>query len=205
MLFRRSLLAAILTLPLVFGFGTRTVAAIDGGQAGTFIQNLGDEAISTLSKSNLDKQTRDQEFRRLLEKGFAVQGIGRFVLGRFWRGASDEQRQRYLKAFEDYLVATYSARFQQYLDRTFKVSGERPDGDDGSLVESQVSTKDGPPVVVLWRVRASPEGLKIVDVLVEGVSMAITQRSEFAAFIHSSGGNVDSLIHELEAKSASLR
>lgn len=204
MLFRRALLAAIAILPLALGLGA-AAAAINPGQAGTFIQKLGDEAIATLGKREIDKQTREKEFRRLLKKGFAVEGIARFVLGRFWRGASDEQRQHYLKVFEDYLVATYAARFGQYKDQTFKVSGERPDGADGSLVESQVEPKDGPPVVVYWRVREAPDGLKIVDVLVEGVSMAITQRSEFAAFIHSNASGIDGLIQELERKTATLR
>jgi len=203
MLLRRSLFAVIAILPLALV--TRPSAAIEAGQAGAFIQTLGDEAITTLGKSHLDEAAREKEFRRLLKAGFAIHGIGRFVLGRYWRGASDGQRSRYLQAFEDYIVATYAARFEQYDGQTFKVNGERPDGDDGRIVESEVRPKDRPVIVVQWRVRQGSEGLKIVDILVEGVSMAVTQRSEFSAVMGSNGGNLDALIEQLEAKSAALR
>ena len=202
---RRTLLAALAAAPLMLAFAAQPAPAIEAGKAGAFIQKLGDEAIGRLGKAKLDKQEREQELRRLLNEAFAIKGIGRFVLGRYWRRADAAQRERYLQAFEDLIVTTYAARFEAYDGQTFTVAGERPDGKNGRLVESQISPKEGPPIKLQWRIRQGGDSLKIVDVLVEGVSMAITQRSEFAAVIQQKGGSVDGLIQELESKVGKLR
>ena len=189
----------------MFAFAAKPAPAIEAGKAGAFIQQLGDEAIGRLGKAKLDKQEREQEFRRLLNETFAIRGIGRFVLGRYWRRADEAQRERYLQAFEDLIVVTYAARFEEYNGQTFTVAGERPDGKNGRRVESEISPKEGPPIKLQWRIRQGGDSLKIVDILVEGVSMAITQRSEFAAVIQQKGGSVDGLIQELESKVGKLR
>lgn len=199
------MLAVAALASLWLGSAEPVAAAIEPGRAGNFIQNLGDEAIATLAKADLDAQVREKEFRRLLRQGFAIDGIAKFVLGRYWRAIGPEQRQRYLEVFEELIVRSYAHRFEQYDGETFRVTGERPDGASGRLVESEINQKSGPPLKVQWRVRESDEGLKIVDILVEGVSMAVTQRSEFAAVVQKHGGRVDGLIGELEDKVEALK
>jgi len=205
MVTRRTYLALFALAALWLGPGLTAAAAIEAGQARTFIQSLGDEAITTLTRSELTANAREAKFRRLLRQGFAIEGIAKFVLGRYWRTITTDQRRRYLNAFEELIVKTYAARFEQYNGDSFRVTGERPDGEAGRLVESEINQSSGPPLKVQWRVREGSEGLKIVDILVEGVSLAVTQRSEFAAVVQRHGGSVDALIEELESKVKALK
>src|SRR5262249_39721530 len=119
---------------------------------------------------------------------FDVDSIARFVVGNYWRTASDAERTEYRKLFEDYVVAAYSARLSNYSGEQFQVRDEVPAGDD-TMVNSVIIRPTQPPAKVEWRVRKSPDGsLKIVDVVVEGVSMTITQRSEFSSVMQQTGG-----------------
>ena len=84
------------------------------GEATNLIKDLGDEAVAMLSNKSLSDDESIRQFRQLLNKRFALKGIARFVLGRYWRIADFPQRQRYLKLFEDYIVNSYAARFRNY-------------------------------------------------------------------------------------------
>ena len=79
-----------------------------------------------------------------------------------------------------------------------RLAGERPDGKNGRLVESEITAKEGPPIKLQWRIRQGAESLKIVDILVEGVSMAVTQRSEFTNVVRSQG--LEGLLQALRAR-----
>lgn len=171
------------------------------GSSSQFIERLGQDAISVLADDALSQEARLGEFRRLLREGFALEAIGRFVLGRHWQAASGEQRGEFLAAFEDFVVNSYAARLSQYSGETFKVLDERDDGARGYAVNTQILRPEGPPVLVQWRVREAGSGPKIVDIVIEGVSLAITQRSEFAAVIQQNGGRIDPLIEQLRQKS----
>ncbi|MCC7275171.1 MAG: ABC transporter substrate-binding protein [Alphaproteobacteria bacterium] len=184
--------AALLMPPLV-----EATAAAQTPRA--LIETLGDKAIKSLT-GNVPRAEREQRFQTLLRDGFDVEAIGRFTLGRYWRQATPEQQAEYLKLFERFIVQAYAARFAEYTGEQFRVTGERPDG-DVVLVQSEIFKAGAPPTKVEWRV-AHNSAPKIVDVVVEGVSMAVTQRSEFAAVIQRSGGSVDGLLAALRSKTS---
>ena len=190
---------------LAVGFPPNTAHAIPPGEASKFVGDLGDNALRTLGDKSLALGQRQQRLRDLLREGLAVKGIGRFVLGRYWRGASEAQRKRYLKLFEAYLLYSYGSRFQQYSGETIRIVGEKGDTGKGRLVISEVVRGDGSTLRVQWRVRQAKSRLMIVDVVVEGVSMAITQRSEMAAVIQQKRGNLDALLDEIESKIKDLK
>jgi phospholipid transport system substrate-binding protein len=165
-----------------------------------FIETLGTEAISLAA--NMDKSASDKskEFRQLLRRGFALDTISRFVLGRYWRRISDEQKERYRHLFEDYLVATYTSRFHEYSGETFKVVDAKPSGEHGTLVTTRVFRPQGAEVVVGWQVVPDNDDYRIVDVIIEGISMSVTQRSDFASAIQANGGSIDAFLDSLEQK-----
>jgi phospholipid transport system substrate-binding protein len=199
LLIRRSFLAlaaGAAALPLVAK--AQAVTATDGADA--FVRGLGGDAIRMLSDKSLDASQREIEFRRLLIKDFDVDEISRFALGRFWRQASDEQKAAYRRLFEDYIVMAYATRLGQYSGQTFAVKDERPVEQGDVVVVSEIDQPSGPPIHVDWRCRKAGDKFKIVDVVVEGVSMAITQRQEFASVIQNGGGNVAVLIDQLRKK-----
>lgn len=166
-----------------------------------FIESLGEETIGAITNPDVSEELRLTEFERLFRKGFDVNTISRFVLGRYWRRATPEQQQEYQALFAEFIVQTYANRFRQYSGETIAVDGEREASKRDTIVSSQINAPDGPAVRVDWRIRTQGEGHKIVDVIVEGVSMAITQRDEFASVIRRGGGDIEALISELRQKS----
>jgi phospholipid transport system substrate-binding protein len=141
---------------------------------------------------------REQVFRRLLSEGFALDLIGRFAMGRYWRTATPVQRSDYSTLFSVYILKTYSKRLGGYAGETLSVTGTREAGKQDVLVQTKISRPSGPPLEAGWRVRDIKGTLKIVDIMVEGISMALTQRQEFAAVISQRG--VNGLIVALRAR-----
>ncbi len=170
--------------------------------ASQFIGQLGQQAITILQSTSGSLEQREQNFRQILAQNFDVAFIGRFVLGRSWRVATPEQQTDYLALFEDFLVLTYSRRLGGYTGERLAVVDERAAGDRDTVVRTQIDRPGGPPINADWRVRATETGFKIIDVEVAGVSMALTQRSEFASVIGRNGMN--GLIEVLRARSSKL-
>jgi len=127
--------------------------------------------------------------------------ISRFVLGRYWLSASEPEKQEFQRLFEEYVVRAYATRFSAYSGQTVKVTGSRMEGQDDAVVSSQiVQPQGGPPVKVDWAVKKSGSDYRITDVSVEGVSMVLTQKQEFAAVIERSGGGIAGLNKAIQDK-----
>jgi phospholipid transport system substrate-binding protein len=198
MLRRSILLAGLMFLPGALAPAIPAAAAADPA---AMISNLGSRALEVLGKGANQSQ-RVERFRELLRQDFDVPGIARFVLGRYWNTASEEQRTEYVKLFEDYVAMAYATRLSEYTGETFKVTGSRPDA-DGAIVSSQIVRPSGAaPVKVDWRLTGRDGKYKISDVSVDGISMAVTQRSEFASVIQHNGGQVQGLITMLRQKTS---
>jgi phospholipid transport system substrate-binding protein len=165
-----------------------------------FVADLGKRAIEVLTSKQSEAE-REKEFRKLFDEGFDLQAIGRFVLGPYWRTATEAQRQEFLKLFETYVIHSYAVRFGEYSGQQLTVLGARAQGDDAAVVQSQiVQPNNAPPIKVDWQLSKGPQGYKITDVNVEGVSMAVTQRQEFASIIQRNGGQLDALLKLLREK-----
>jgi phospholipid transport system substrate-binding protein len=178
-------------------------AAPAGADAGAFVQGLGDKAIAQLSGSKVSLDQLQARFREILEGSFDVPRIGAFTAGPYWRTASDDQKKEFLGLFESQIVNAYAKRFQAYSGQKFKVAGSRKEGENDNIVDSQILQPNGGPAVnVQWRVRQEPAGLKVVDVTIEGISMSVTQRQEYAAVIERGGGNFQALLTALKTQSA---
>jgi phospholipid transport system substrate-binding protein len=165
------------------------------------VSSLGSRALEVLGKGTSESQ-RVARFRELLREDFDVPGIARFVLGRYWNTASEEERREFVKLFEEYVAQAYATRLAEYAGEQFKVTGSRPEG-DGAIVSSQILRPAGSaPIKVDWRLTGRNGIYKISDVAVDGISMAVTQRSEFASVIQHNGGQIQGLITMLREKTA---
>jgi phospholipid transport system substrate-binding protein len=194
---RRPVLIAVLMF--LVGSLVPAIPAAAAADPAAIINNLGRRALEVLGK-DANQAQRVARFRALLREDFDVPGIGRFVLGRYWNQATEEQRAEYVKLFEDYIAMAYATRLAEYTGETFKVTGSRPEG-DGAIVSSQILRPAGAaPVKVDWRLTGREGNYKISDVSVDGISMAVTQRSEFASVIQHNGGQVQGLITMLRQK-----
>ena len=188
-----------ITAPAATEVDTHT-AAKPKGPVVQFVQELGNQALTSLTAKNLPYEERSKRVRSLLLQYFDIQTIGRFVLGTYWSQATDSQRQEYFSLFENMIVRTYTHRFADYSGQSFTVRGLSQDEKGGrdSIVTSEIVQPDGPPVHVDWRVRNESGTLRIVDVLIENVSMSITQRADFASIIQNGGGKVEALLAALK-------
>jgi phospholipid transport system substrate-binding protein len=190
------------SLLIVAAFAAWPAAAADANPAASaFMQTLGNEAIRDLTDPAVPKAEREARFRRLLNDHFDMAAISKFVLGRYWRSADESQREEFRKLFEDFIVGSYSARFGEYRGEAFKVAGSSVDNAGSIIVHSRIDMPSSEDIRVDWRLRGTDAEFSIVDIIVEGVSMAVTQRSEFASVIQSRGG-VEGLIEALRTKNA---
>ncbi len=151
-----------------------------------FVQDLGDSAIAVLKAPDSTPEQRRVEFQALLDRGFAVRTIGRFALGRYWRAVTPEQREEYLRLFRLFILDTYASRLDGYSGQSFNVVKAHSINEMDTIVNTEIGT-DGAPLRVDYRVRARQGGHKIVDVMVEGISLITTQRSEFDSIINRDG------------------
>ncbi len=187
--------AAAIALLILASNGT----AAAGKGADDFIRTVGQQAIESLTGKELSDDQRQARFRAILNRTFDVPLIARFTLGRFWRRTSKQQRKEYVGLFEDFIVQAYAVHFKDYSGEVFTVGKVREINERDSLVQSELALKDGRKIVVHWRVRGMGD-LKIIDLIVEGVSMVITHRDEFSAIINQNNGKIDDLLTALRKK-----
>ncbi len=169
----------------------------------TFIGNLGQKAISVLGDPSISVSQRHAAFAKLFTANFDLQKIGHFVLGRHWNEASPAQQAQYQKLFQQMVIAVYTQRFDTYAGQKFVVKGSTPvaGADTDVMVHSEIEQPDGaPPIDVDWRVRETAGSDKIIDVAVEGVSMSVTQRSDFDSIVQQSG--IDGLLQNMQSRIA---
>lgn len=167
-------------------------------EAKAFIEKLTSQGIGFLSNAGLSQDQKKSEFKKLLHSNFDMRTIGRFSLGRYWNVASKSELDEYQNLFEDMIVDVYSSRFGDYSGQELVVDSARPDGKADAIVHSYIKGK-GQKISVDWRVRQKNGSMKVIDVIVEGVSMATTQRSEFSSIIQRGGGEVSALLTHLKS------
>jgi len=166
-----------------------------------FIESLTDEAMTSLAVSGIEKEERRERFRRLMLEKFAFKGIAKWVLGRYWRRASEDERTQFIALFEDLMVITYADRFENYSGEKIEIGkAEVRNGKDALVHSKLIRGANTEPVDVIWRVRRSDELFKVVDVMVEGLSMGLTQQKEFSSVIRKNGGKVNGLLVELRKR-----
>jgi len=191
-------LATLLATALPRAGGASARNATD---AGSFVTTLAQDAIDHLAAPNLSEGERDTRFRKLFSDGFDVPLIARFVLGRYWRQATEAERAEYLRLFDELVVQTYARRFNEFNTARLRLlSVSRPNEDNDVIVAVEGLVASKPPVRLDVRVRQGSSAYKVIDISIEGVSMAVTQRDEFSSVIQRGGGKVEALLASLRGK-----
>ncbi|NOG69649.1 phospholipid-binding protein MlaC [Roseicella sp. DB1501] len=187
---RRLLLGAGLGL----AFAGPALAQQDIGRAASFIQATGQELVAAINDTRADLATRRQRVAAILRRAVDIDGVGRFILGRWWRQASPQQQQDYLKLFEETLIRNLSARFGEYQGVRFSLGRSQQRTEDDVLVNTIIERPNSAPFALDWRVGEVNGQPKVVDVIAEGTSLRLTQRSEYSAVIQQNNGSVDALL-----------
>lgn len=195
------LLAAALIVVLLLAGTVKLAGAEESGDPGDTVSHLADQAIAVLIDPALDRADRRDRFRTLLNEGFDLDAIGRFVLGRYWPRATAEEQAQFRGLFEDFLITSYVNKLEAYSGETLEVTSTRRPETDKAQVGSQLALPSGEPIRVDWHLRDGDGGWQIVDVVIEGVSLAVTIRSEFNSVMSARGG-VAGLIERLRQVTA---
>jgi len=197
----RALTAAcfyVAILAVLTGAGRPANAASDAGE---FLASMTERAIAQLTDESLPLDDRKARFRVLFRENFDVPVVGRFVLGRYWRKTDPETRDAFLNVFEDVMIQRFVPKFAGYADTTFEIKRVQTLEDPAQfVVRSQISPDRGKSFEIDWRVRERNGHFKILDVIGEGISMALTLRAEYASAIKNSGGQVEDLVARLRAQ-----
>lgn len=182
-------------------FAGSAQAEVDAAKAENFVKNVTAEGIEQIINANVPQAEKDKRFAKLFNEALDLDFIGQFVLGRNWRTATADQRKEFIKVYRQLNVSTWSKRFDEFKGKQFIFKGTAPSNSTGQVfVNSVVPMEQGEPAKVVWRVREKNGQYKVVDIIIENVSLAITARNEYTAFIKNNKGGVDALIANLKSK-----
>ena len=194
-------LLAILLLPPAW---RSLEAAPSPESARALIEEVSAEVLTILSDRDRGDRQKFDALVVLLNEPIDLDLVGRLILGRYWRTADDGQRQQYLELFREYALANLASKLHLYQGQSFEVTGAKVVSDKDALVTSRILSDGEPPLQVDWRLRERNDGgLVTIDLIVEGVSLIVTLRSEFAAVIERQG--FDGLLAELRQRIAQTR
>ena len=200
---RRVLLALLATSLLPLGWRAAG-AAPSADAARTLIEEVSAEVLAILSNQNLADRQKFDALVELLEQPIDLDLVARLILGRYWRSANETQRQQYLQLFREYALANLASKLHLYRGQSFEVTGAKVVSDKDALVTSRILSDDEPPLQVDWRLRERDSGGPVtIDLIVEGVSLIVTLRSEFASVIERQG--FDGLLAELRQRIVQTR
>lgn len=185
----------------MFGWMQAAVADIDNAKAVAMVESLTKEGIEKIINSTAPIEEKNKIFKELFTENLDLDFIGKYVLGRYWRTATPRQQKEFISLYKDFNVKTWSKRFDEFKGKKFIFEGTSAASNPNQVfVNTKVPMADGNPVSVKWRVYDHDKKLKIIDIIIENVSLAQAARSEYTAFIAKSPKGVDGLLEHLRQK-----
>ncbi len=196
---RRSLLAAVPTLALLSAVGSTSVfAAPSPDDARNLIQTVGTRVLDIL-RQDISQDEKFDQLVILLDGSIDLDLVARLILARHWRTADEAQQAEYLKLFRAYALDSLASKLHIYNGQEFEITDSRPAGKKDAVVRTLIHSPDRPSLHVDWRIREKKDGgLVAIDLIVESVSLIVTQRSEFGAVVERRG--IDGLLEELRQR-----
>ncbi len=200
---RRLLLALIAAGLLPIGWQvSRAAPSVQDARA--LIEQVSAKVLAILSDQAMTDRQKFDALVKLLDGPIDLNLVARLILGRHWRTVDEAQRQEYLALFREYALANLAAKLHLYRGQSFEVTGARVVSEQDALVTSRILSNGEPPLQVDWRLRERDGGAPVtIDLIVEGVSLIVTLRSEFASVIERQG--FDGLLVELRQRISQTR
>jgi phospholipid transport system substrate-binding protein len=195
---RRRLLVAIATAAMLKAGWRAARAEPSAEQARALIQDVGNQVLGILRDSSLSDERKFERLVDLLEGPIDLDLVARLILGRHWRSASEAQRKEYLDLFRGYALNFLASKLHLYRGQSYEILDAQVINERDALVATRILGNKGPPLKVDWRLRDQDGALMAIDVIVEGVSLIVTQRSEFGSVIERDG--FEGLLAELRQR-----
>ena len=164
-----------------------------------FVQSTVNRASQILSK-NISKEEKMNSLKIVAKETVDIEGIGSYSLGSARKNLNDNQKKIYFDLFENYFLKSFSSRLSEYTNPKINVESKKTINENYTIVNSVlISTPDRPEVKIDWRIYTkNPEEPLIRDLIIEGLSLARTQKEEFASILNSNDGDIDALFKTLE-------
>ena len=174
------------------------VTKVHSIEADVFIQSTVNRAAQTLG-GNLTKEERVEKLKDIARETVDIRGIGYYSLGSYKKTMSDEELNKYEIVFEEYFLKSFSSRLAEYSNPEIEVNSKKKINENYTIVSSTlIATDTRPKVRIDWRVYTKyPDNLLIRDLMIEGLSLARTQKEEFSSIINSNDGNIKALLKNL--------
>ena len=165
----------------------------------SFVQETADRASEALNKRQ-SKEEKMEILKMIAKETVDIKGIGFYSLGKHRKIMTNQEKKEYLDIFEKYFLKSFSSRLAEYTDPRIRVDSQKKLNDKYTMVSSTLlATEDKPEVKIDWRVvTKDPDNPLIIDVVIEGVSLAKVQKEEFNSIIQSNDGNINSLFDNLK-------
>jgi phospholipid transport system substrate-binding protein len=186
----------ILLILLLLSINSSNVYSIEPD---VFIQSTVNRASQILSK-NISKEEKINQLKSIAKETVDIKGVGFYSLGSARKNLNDSQKIEYLKLFEDYFLKSFSSRLAEYTNPEIEVNDKKFLNENYTIVNSLlVGTSERPEVKIDWRVYTKdPENPLIRDLIIEGLSLARTQKEEFSSILNSNDGDINALFKTLE-------
>lgn len=184
-------------LVMLIGVITLSSPALANDKVRNFADSLAQQALN-IAKSDAATAAKQSKLEHLFRSNVDIAWIAKFVAGKHWRSATAKQRVDYLKHYEAFLLKNYASRLTDYSGQSYEITSIRDEGDSEYVLAMELINVGEPNVVIDYRIRNSGSTHKVIDIVVEGVSMITTQRSEFGSVISQKG--FDFLISALKKK-----
>jgi len=195
---RRSLTGLVVALFMAFLAAPPLAAEPSAKAARELVENVGEKVLAVLEDEGLSDRQKFDHLVDLLEGPIDLDLVGRLILGHHWRTASAQQQEQYLELFREYALANLSSKLHLYAGQDFEITDAKVLNRHDAMVTTQITGTEGPPLNVDWRLRERDSKLVAIDVIVEGVSLIVSQRSEFGSVIERHG--IDGLLSELRKR-----
>ena len=193
--FKKCLIKFSLILILFFTFVNKSFST----EPEKFVQSVVDEASAVLTK-NFTKEQKIEKLRSIAKKSVDIKGIGFYTLGSHRKNLSASQKEEYSKLFESYFLKSFASRLSEYTDPKINVTDSKKLNEKYTIISSVlVATDKRPEVKIDWRIYTkNPDEPLIRDLIIEGLSLARTQKEEFNSIIQTNDGNINVLFTNLK-------
>jgi phospholipid transport system substrate-binding protein len=175
-----------------------SVRAQSTDKAAAFVKATGDQLVAVVNGPGSASSKRTA-MSKIINSAVDVDGVGRFCLGRYWRQATPEQQKQYLTLFHEVLITNITSKLGEYQGVMFTL-GRSKLQDEEAVISTTVDRPNNPPTAVDWIISNPSNDPKIIDVVAEGTSLRLTQRSDYASYLSHNSNNIDALITAMKAQ-----
>ncbi len=189
-------LKKIIIILFIYIFNLNNLSAVEPNE---FVQSTVNKASEILSK-NITRDEKIEKLKIIAKESVDIKGVGFYSLGSIRKSLNDDQKEKYLELFESYFLKSFSSRLAEYTNPHIKVTGQKVINKNYTIVSSNlIGTSERPEIKIDWRIYTkNPNNPLIRDLIIEGLSLARTQKEEFSSVLNSNDEDINALFKILE-------